>query len=145
MSSKSKVCFFFLSGKIYLPNRNHLKNFISNVLRKEGKKLESLNILFCTDKTILEINRKYLKHDYYTDIITFDLSGTGTIHAEIYISVERVKENAQYLGVFFKSEILRVIFHGILHLSGYNDKTKKEKEKIREKEDLLINNYLNSI
>lgn len=128
-----------------MPNRNHLKNFISNVLRKEGKKLESLNILFCTDKTILEINRKYLKHDYYTDIITFNLSGADTIKAEIYISVERVKENAQNLGVFFKSEILRVIFHGILHLSGYNDKTKKEKEKIREKEDLLISNYLNSI
>lgn len=128
-----------------MPNRTHLKIFITNVLNKAGKKLGFLNIIFCTDKTILEINRKYLKHDYYTDIITFDLSGTGTTQAEIYISVERVRENAQDLGISFKSEIHRVIFHGILHLCGYGDKTKKEKEKIREKEDLLIKNYLNSI
>ena len=141
MSSKSKVCFFFQDTKIQLANRTLLKNFISKVFNKEGKKLGLLNIIFCTDSAILDINRTYLNHDFYTDIITFDLSESNAIQAEIYISVERVKENAQNLGISFKSEIHRIIFHGILHLCGYDDKTNKEKEKMRKNEDYLLNNY----
>ena len=141
MSSKSKVCFFFQNTKIHISNRKQLKKFILSVFKNENKKLQSLNIIFCTDKAILDINRKYLKHDFYTDIVTFDLSESKAIHAEIYISVERVKENAQNLGFSFKTEIHRVIFHGILHLCGYGDKTKKEKEKMRIKEDYLLKNF----
>jgi rRNA maturation RNase YbeY len=89
----------------------------------------------------LEINQKYLEHDFYTDIITFDLSETGAVRGEIYISIDRVRENARKLGVSFKSELHRVIFHGMLHLCGYNDKTKAEKEKIRAKEDQYLNKY----
>lgn len=141
MSSKSKVCFFFQNTKIHLDNRTYLKNFISKIFNKENKKLESLNIIFCTDKAILDINRKYLKHDSYTDIITFDLSESSLIQAEIYISVDRVKENARNLSISFKSEIHRVIFHGVLHLCGNNDKTRREKEKMRKREDYFLKRF----
>ncbi len=140
-ASKSKVCFFFQDAKASLTDRINLKKHIRFIFNNEGKKLESLNYIFCTDIALLEINRKYLKHDFYTDIITFDLSETETVRAEIYISLDRVRENALKLGISFKSELHRVIFHGILHLCGYNDKTIAEKKKIREKEDYYLNKY----
>ena len=89
----------------------------------------------------MEINRQFLKHDYYTDIITFDLSDTNAIHAEVYISIERVKENATTLKASFKSELHRVIFHGALHLCGYKDKSDTEKKKMRQKEDVYLSCY----
>jgi rRNA maturation RNase YbeY len=141
MHSKSKVCFFFQEVKVSLANRSVLKKYIQSVFKKEGKKLESLNIIFCSDKALLEINRKYLKHDFYTDIISFDLSETDEVRAEIYISSDRVSENSGKLGFSFKSELLRVIFHGVLHLCGFNDKTYSEKKKIRVKEDYYLKNY----
>ena len=141
MSSKSKIFFFTQDVKINLPNRSHLKKFIQYIFKKESKKVESVNIIFSTDKAILNINRKYLKHDFYTDVITFDLSESKIIFAEIYISIDRVKENAQNLRISFKSEIIRVIFHGVLHLCGYNDKDKREKKKIKEKEDFYLKKH----
>ena len=141
MPSKSKVCFFFQGVKISVSNRNILKKYIQSIFRKEGKKLDSVNFIFCSDNALLEINQKYLKHDFYTDIITFNLSETEAIRAEIYISIDRVKENSLELGVSFKSELIRVIFHGVLHLCGYNDKTKAEKKEIREKEDYFLKKY----
>jgi probable rRNA maturation factor len=141
MPSKSKVCFFFQKVKVSLDNRYILKKFILHIFKKEGKKIDSLNYIFCTDKALLEINRQFLNHDLYTDIITFDLSEGKAIQGEIYISVDRVRENALKLGISLKSELQRVIFHGVLHLCGYNDKTKAEKMKIRGKEDFYLNNY----
>ncbi|HEY6063810.1 MAG TPA: rRNA maturation RNase YbeY [Chitinophagaceae bacterium] len=141
MHSKSKVCFFFQEVRVSLASRNILKKYIQSIFKKEGKKLESLNIIFCSDNALLEINRKYLKHDFYTDIITFDLSESAAIKAEIYISIDRVNENSHKLGFSFKSELLRVIFHGVLHLCGFNDKTSSEKKKIRVKEDYYLKNY----
>lgn len=109
----------------------------------EKKYLASLNYIFCTDKRLLEINRQYLKHDFYTDIITFPLSAPKMpVEAEIYISIDRVRENAKTLDVSFKTELHRVIFHGALHLCGYGDKTKGEKEKMRGKEDKYLQKYL---
>ena len=145
MPSKSKVCFFFQKVKPSLAGRSGLKKFILHVFKKEGKNLESLNYIFCTDKALLEINQKYLNHDFYTDIITFDLSENKDVRAEIYISVDRVRENALQLGDSFRSELHRVIFHGILHLCGYNDKNKAERKKIRIKEDYYLNKYNLSI
>jgi rRNA maturation RNase YbeY len=142
MPSKSKVCFFFQGVKITLTNRDKLKRYILSIFKKEGKEIASLNYIFCTDKTLLEINRQFLFHDFYTDIITFDLSESKTIQAEIYISVDRVKENAFQLGVSFKSELHRVIFHGVLHLCGYKDKKKTEKVKMRNKEEFYLACYL---
>lgn len=102
----------------------------------------SINYIFCTDKALLEINRQFLSHDFYTDIITFDLSDAHEIQAEIYISVDRVKDNATQLGVSFKSEMHRVVFHGVLHLCGYKDKSKQEKEEMRRMENLYLSKYL---
>lgn len=141
MPSQSKVCFFFQGVKTSLANRSLLKKYIQSIFKKENKKIDSINFIFCSDKDLLEINQKYLKHDFYTDIITFDLSETKAIRAEIYISIERIRENALKLGVLFKSEVHRVIFHGVLHLCGYNDNSSTEKKKIRKKEDYYLKKY----
>ena len=141
MPSQSKVCFFFQGVKVHLANRTQLKKYIQFIFKKEGEKLESLNYIFCTDKALLEINQQFLQHDLYTDIITFDLSESDAVRAEIYISVDRVKQNAIHLGFSFKSELHRVIFHGVLHLCGYKDKSKGDIKKMRSKEEFYINRY----
>ncbi|HEX2629058.1 MAG TPA: rRNA maturation RNase YbeY [Chitinophagaceae bacterium] len=138
--SQSKVCFFFDEVSPWLPDRSTLKKFIESIFKKEGYQLASLNYIFCTDKRLLQINRDYLRHDYYTDIITFGLT-QDPIEGEIYISVDRVKDNALQLGVSFKSELHRVIFHGALHLCGYRDKTKVESNLMRTKEDECLKRY----
>jgi probable rRNA maturation factor len=142
MPSQSKVCFFFETKRFSLENRNGLKTQIESLFKKEGKKLESLNYIFCSDKRLLEINRQYLQHDFYTDIITFDLSAGPATLGEIYISIDRVRDNARTLGVSFKAEIHRVIFHGALHLCGYGDKKKEEVVVMRKKEDYWLSRYL---
>lgn len=140
--SKSKVYFFYQGVKPRLQDRTKLKKFIELVFKKEGKRLLSINYIFCTDEALLEINKQFLKHDFYTDIITFDLSETADLTAEIYISIDRVRDNANTLGTSFKSELHRVIFHGVLHLCGYKDKTEIEKAKMRGKEDSYLLSYL---
>lgn len=142
MPSLSKVCFFFENTVFSLQNRSRLKAFIEYIFKTEGKKLDCINYIFCSDQKLLEINRKFLRHNFYTDIITFDLSDNPLIIAEVYISIDRIRQNAKKLGVSFKSELHRVIFHGALHLCGYNDKTVGEKEKMREKEDYYLPKYL---
>jgi probable rRNA maturation factor len=140
-SSKSKVCFYFQKREIVLTKRKEMKKYIQYIFKKEGRDLKYLNCVFCTDKTLLEINQQYLKHDFYTDILTFDLSETKAIQAEIYISVDRVRENARLFDASFKSELLRVIFHGVLHLCGYEDKKRAQKEEMRTKEEFYLNKY----
>lgn len=142
VSSKLKVRFFFLDVKIKLPNRIRLKKIIDSIFKKEGKKLESINYIFCSDNALVKINRQFLKHDFYTDIITFDFSEKTSVRAEIYISADRVKDNARQFGVSINTELHRVIFHGVLHLCGYRDKKKAEKTRIRDKEDFYIKKYL---
>ena len=105
--------------------------------------LDSLNYVFCSDKELLRINKDFLHHNYYTDIITFDLSEPGKgIQGEIYISAERVKDNSLQMGVSFKNELHRVIFHGALHLCGYQDKTTAQRKEIRAMEDKCLGKYL---
>lgn len=141
MSSSSKVCFFYETRPFNLTQRSQLKSFIETLFRKEGRSLDSLNYIFCTDKKLLEINRQYLQHDFYTDIISFDLSADKVVTGEIYISIDRVKENARNLGVSFRSELHRVIFHGALHLCGYKDKKKEEISEMRRREDYWLKKY----
>ena len=108
----------------------------------EKQELESINFIFTTDNTVLDINRKYLKHDYLTDVITFDLSETtGPKVAEVYISIDRVTENARIQNTSFKNELHRVIFHGILHICGYKDKTASQSRRIRLREDFYLSRY----
>lgn len=141
MKSAAAINFFFEQRGFTLAERTALKQFIRQLFRKEMQPLESLNYIFVSDERLLEINRHFLQHDFYTDIITFDLSeGQATI-AEIYISVDRVRDNAQLLGVSFKKELHRVIFHGALHLCGYGDKRKSEQKIMRSKEDYFLNQY----
>jgi rRNA maturation RNase YbeY len=136
MASKSKVYFFFDNISFTLKDRTELKRRVERIFKNEGESLVSLNYIFCNDQKLLQINRDYLKHDYYTDIISFDLSEPGSgISGEIFISVDRVRDNAKDHNVPFSNEIRRVIFHGALHLCGYRDKTKKEAARMREKEE----------
>ena len=110
-----------------LSDKKRLKAFVASIFQKEKKKMESLSYIFCTDEYLLEINKQFLNHDYYTDIITFNLAGAKQpVIGDIYISIDRVKDNAKALDHPFSTELLRVIFHGALHLCGYKDKTAAE-------------------
>ncbi len=141
MNSKSKVYFFFPGGRFALANRSGLKSFVEKLFKSEKKQIGLVNYVFCKDRSIRKINKQYLGHDYATDIITFDLSENKLVTADIYISVDRVRDNAKTLGLSFKSEIHRVIFHGALHLCGYRDKNTMEIKKMRGKEDLYLKKY----
>ncbi|HEY4966070.1 MAG TPA: rRNA maturation RNase YbeY, partial [Puia sp.] len=119
-----------------------LKAFILSIFRKERNPLETINIIFCNDKFLLTLNQQFLHHDYYTDIISFPLSGRGRpLVAEIYISIDRVKDNAKNLESSFREELHRVIFHGILHFCGYQDKSQREIKRMREAEDRCLASY----
>jgi probable rRNA maturation factor len=141
-SSSKSIVYFFYEIPVSLKERKVLKKFIESIFKREKKSLSSLNYIFCTDKRLLEINRQFLRHDYYTDIITFQLTPQGEpVEAEIYISIDRVRENAGLLRESFTRELHRVIFHGALHLCGYKDKRKGEKAKMREKEEKYLIKY----
>ena len=128
----SPVHFHFLEGSSFLSQRSALKSFIAALFKKERKSLGEIHYIFCSDGYLLEINKQYLKHNYYTDIITFDLSESrAEISGEVYISVDRVKDNAAKFGESLNTELARVVFHGALHLCGYGDKTAREKEKMK--------------
>jgi probable rRNA maturation factor len=127
---------------ISLADRNRLKRFITHLFKQQRKSLRELQYIFCSDPYLLEINRQFLGHDYYTDIISFDLSEKGQpINAEIYISVDRVRDNAQNFDSSLRKELHRVIFHGALHLCGFKDKTKKEQIKMRKTEEKYLAQY----
>lgn len=137
-----KVQFFYQDVRFSFLKRNALKLFMENLFRLENKRLESLNVIFCTDEALLVINREFLKHDFYTDIITFPLSSKGqAVEAELYISVDRVRDNAKKQDIRFLTELHRVLFHGCLHLLGYNDKSSQQIKKIREREDHYLRLY----
>ena len=114
-----------------------LKNNIASLLKKEGVKSSHIQYIFCSDEYLLDINKQFLQHDYYTDIITFDLSDNASIllEGEIYISIDRVKDNAKSQQTDWKEELKRVLYHGVLHLCGYKDKTPKDEKQMRAKED----------
>ena len=113
-------------------------DWISNVVAVETAKLGDLSYVFCTDEYLFTLNEKYLGHKSYTDIITFDYSAENILSGEIYISIDRVKENARKFKVDFDTELRRVMAHGVLHLVGYKDKTENEKELMRTKENEKI-------
>lgn len=145
MVKNTKVHFFYIDKATRIKNTGSLKHFIESIFKRERQRLSSINYIFCSDKTILTINEKYLGHDFYTDVITFDLSQNDEpIIAEVYISIDRVRENAKKLGISIKSEVHRVLFHAALHLSGYDDKKKKDIAKIRKKEDELLSRYFSA-
>ncbi|MGC4233964.1 MAG: rRNA maturation RNase YbeY [Niabella sp.] len=147
MYPKEFIINFHFKKKITLRNRIALKRFITSRLLEHQRTGCEINYIFCSDEDLLTINRQHLDHDYYTDIITFDLSetiGAGHLISDIYISTDRVKENATITGNTFSSEFFRVIFHGVLHLIGYKDKTEKEQKKMRVMEEEWLQKFLNN-
>ncbi|MDP3443496.1 MAG: rRNA maturation RNase YbeY [Ignavibacteria bacterium] len=128
--------FSFKNRKI---NSEWIKKVISEQSRSAGFSLGDINIIFCSDPFILELNNKYLKHNYFTDIITFDNSQGNLISGDLYISIDTVKSNAKEYSVTFENELHRVIIHGILHLLGYDDKTKDQSNVMKEMENKCLN------
>lgn len=109
---------------------------LGNIAREEGLKEDEINIVLCTDEFLLEMNKTYLRHDYYTDVITFDQSeGDEEISGDVYISPDQVRRNAEEYGVGFDTELLRVMIHGVLHLVGYDDRSDEERAQMRKKEN----------
>jgi probable rRNA maturation factor len=133
---------FHILQKVSLQERTRLKQFIIDLFKKEKKKVTELQYVFCSDQHLLKINQQFLQHDFYTDIITFPLSDPGQpISGEIYISVDRVRENATEFGNSLKKELHRVIFHGALHLCGYKDKSPRDEKLMRKMEDKYLALY----
>jgi len=136
------VQFFSADAKAPALPRTKLKSFINSLFKKEGRSLNELSYVFCSDEYLLHINRQFLNHDYYTDIITFDISDNKQeIKGEIYISIDRVKDNAKQLDQSTQTELLRVIFHGALHLCGYKDKSKLQQAEMRQKENHYLSKF----
>ncbi|MBE50557.1 MAG: rRNA maturation RNase YbeY [Flavobacteriales bacterium] len=121
-----------------LKNEKTISSWIINVIDEETKELGEINFYFCDDNELLESNTKYLNHEEYTDILTFDYSEKKLVSADIMISVDRIQENSSIFDQKFEDELHRVIIHGILHIIGYNDKTEEEKKLMRKKEDYYI-------
>ena len=118
-----------------LEKENKVKSWIKKILKQEGRIAGNISFLFCNDEQLLNINRQFLNHDFYTDIITFDYSQKKITEGEIFISIERVKENSKTFKQPFHKELMRVIIHGILHLCGYSDKKPEDKKQMSAKED----------
>ncbi len=108
------------------------------VAHSEDRRLGDISIIFCSDQYILDVNRKYLNHDYYTDIITFDYCEGDLLSGDLFISIDSVRENAAFYGTAFENELNRVIVHGVLHLIGYDDHTEEEIAQMRSKEDFYL-------
>lgn len=124
-----------------LKEKTKLKLWIKTIIAKENHTLENINYIFCSDDELLEINLKHLNHNTLTDIITFDYTEAKKISSDIFISVDRVAENAIKFKVSFENELHRVMIHGVLHLCGYKDKTKLDGELMRKKENWALNFY----
>ena len=116
-------------------NKTTVTEWLNSCIQDLDYKTGEISIIFCSDDYLLDINKKYLNHDYFTDIITFNYNENNTIIGDLFISIDRVKENAKELKVDFNNELFRVIIHGVLHLCGYNDKTQDQQKEIRTKED----------
>ena len=123
-------------------SKKDLKEAVKNLAIQEGKVLKDLSLVFTDDDYLLEVNKQYLNHDYFTDVITFDYSLFPEVSGDVMISLDRVKDNAQSLNQSYELEFYRVVFHGVLHLCGYKDKTDADIQVMRAKEDFYINRFV---
>lgn len=115
-----------------------IKEWLIQLIKSEGFKVGQVNYIFCNDEYLLKVNRDFLNHDYYTDVITFDYVKGKTVSGDIFVSLPRISENAEQLGLSFVTELKRVLAHGILHLCGYKDKTTQEAAEMRNKEEFYL-------
>ena len=129
---------FNYENEFELQNEDQIATWISAVILSENKKEGDINYIFCDDEYLLNLNEQYLDHDTLTDIISFDYSVGNELHGDIFISIERVRENAQDFSVTFEEELKRVLVHGVLHYCGYKDKSEEDEQLMRSKEDEKI-------
>ena len=129
------IRFSVQSGNFELPDAEKVRRWVAEVVLRRGKSVGNINYLFCDDEYLLGVNRQYLNHDTYTDIITFDYVAGGLVSGDIMISIERVGENARLFGVPFEQELHRVVIHGVLHLLGQGDKSEAEACEMRRQEE----------
>ncbi|MBK7093624.1 MAG: rRNA maturation RNase YbeY [Saprospiraceae bacterium] len=140
---RNKLLYHLADIDFKLKDKRILKKCLVDFALSEGKETGEINYIFCSDDYLLDINKKYLKHDYYTDIISFQ-SDNDPLSGDIFISIDRVRDNAKNLKIDFRDELFRVISHGLLHFIGYKDKTKEDKQLMTSKENELINLILNA-
>jgi len=124
--------------KFRLRNSKALKRVIGRIIADSGMKPGTIDLVFTGDRKVYEINSEFLGHDFYTDVITFNYNNGKTVNGEIYISTDRVRENAEKFNVPFMTELKRVVFHGIIHLCGYDDSTAEQKAKMTEMEEMYL-------
>ncbi len=129
------ISYFFEDIDELSLQQSEIEKNIEKLIEKEGKIPGDISYIFCSDDYLLEINKQYLNHDYYTDVITFDYCENGIISGDIFISVDTIKSNAQEYSVTFEKELQRVMIHGVLHLVGYKDKQDDDQKVMRSKED----------
>jgi probable rRNA maturation factor len=136
----SDINFFQEEVSFQLSHQDILKGWISTIIQNAKQSFDTINFIYCSDNYLLEINKEYLDHDYYTDIITFDNKEDdgSALDADIFISIDRVKENATQLNLPYEQELHRVMVHGILHLLGHKDKTEEQKNEMRESEEASL-------
>ncbi len=132
------ISYFTEDIKFDFKNRRVNNSWLKTVAESEIRKIGAVNIIFCSDNYILDVNMKYLQHDYFTDIITFDYCEGDTLNGDLFISIDSVRENAAFYGTEFPDELNRVIVHGILHLIGYDDHNDKDIATMRSKEDYYL-------
>ena len=126
---------FFSETNFKFSQKKPIKKWLGEIVKQENKKIGEINIIFHNDEQLLVLNKQYLNHDTFTDIITFDYTEAGGLHGDICISIERVKENAEQFHCTFEEELRRVMAHGILHLCGYKDKKNADKQVMKQKEE----------
>lgn len=129
---------FFYESDFKLKQAKWWKEKLQEVVKSENHETEEVNYIFCDDEYLLQINQDFLQHDYYTDVIGFQYSESGPLIGDIYISVERIEDNAKTNGVSFENELARVMIHGILHFMGYKDKSPEEEKKMRKGEEKYL-------
>lgn len=133
-----KIFFHCEDVDFTLPNEAKTIEWLTQIITNEKKITGNISYIFCSDEHLLTINKEYLNHDYYTDIITFDYTEKGIVSGDIFISIDRIKDHANDYKVTFENELYRVIAHGVLHLIGYNDKTDEEQELMTKMEDTCL-------
>ncbi len=139
INTMSKISFLNADEKFNIPNRKKLRRFILQMFQEHNMRVKQLDFIVCSDEFLLQINKDYLFHDYYTDIITFvTKQDSYEITSEAYLSLDRIKDNSKIYQVSVLDEVLRVMFHGVLHICGFNDTSVKEKTQIRLKEDYYL-------
>lgn len=141
MSKKPEIEFFYEGIKKFELEENKIKKWILQLINTEGSIFGFINIIFCSDEYLLDINKKYLNKDYFTDVISFGYTEEEILNTDIYISKDRIKENCKIYDESFNEEILRIIAHGILHQIGYKDDNEKNKNVMREREDFYIKKF----